>query len=236
MEDSFPHTLRPLWIHDHALRPHQCTRSLSASDEWYLPGLHGRICRGLFGWHFNLFQGLGNPRQTCTIGACDTPRAWFIRQVGKMWIRQIFSGVPRLRDLSIWHFHGQVKGRDHPVLGYSILGQGRSMLPGVCQLLSSVYQRLLQDRSTVNNPDLQRQALLVEPNGPGCFWYSQDGIHLCTHPDTSRSCQAIHCGNGCFKFCLGSYSISIWNRWVVASSCFLFTEVNQCRNQLPGLR
>ncbi len=153
-----------------------------------------------------------------------------------MWIRQIFSGVPRLCDLSRWHFHGQVKGRDHPVLGYSIHGQGRSMFPGVYQLLSSVYQRLLQDRNTVNNLDLQRQALLVEPNGPGCFWYSQDGIHLCTHPDSSRSCQAIHYGNGRFRFCLGSYSISIWNRWVVASSCFLFTEVNQCRNQLPGLR
>jgi hypothetical protein len=54
-------------------------------------------------------------------------------------------------------------------LGYSILGQGRSMLPGVCQFLSSVYQRLLQDRNTVNNPDLQRQALLVEPNSLGCF-------------------------------------------------------------------
>ncbi len=63
----------------------------------------------------------------------------------------------------------QVKGRDHPVLGYSILGQGRSMLPGVCQLLLLVYQRLLQDHNTVNNPDLQRQALLVESNGPGCF-------------------------------------------------------------------
>jgi hypothetical protein len=35
---------------------------------------------------------------------------------------------------------------------------------------------------------------------------------------------------------VGSYYISIWNRWVVASSCFLFTEANQCRNQLPGLR
>jgi hypothetical protein len=74
------------------------------------------------------------------------------------------------------------------VLGYSILGQGRLTLPGVCQLLSSVYQRLLQDRNTVNNPDLQRQALLVEPNGPRCFWYSQNGIHLCIHLDTSRSC------------------------------------------------
>jgi hypothetical protein len=79
------------------------------------------------------------------------------------------SGVPRLRNFSRWHFHGQVKGRDHPVLGYSILGQGRSTLPGVCQLLSSVYQRLFQDHNTVNNPDLQRQALLVESNGPGCF-------------------------------------------------------------------
>ncbi len=55
------------------------------------------------------------------------------------------------------------------MLGYSILGQGRSMLLGVCQLLSSVYQRLLQDHNTVNNPDLQRQALLVESNGPSCF-------------------------------------------------------------------
>ncbi len=44
------------------------------------------------------------------------------------------------------------------MLGYSILGQGRSTLPGVCQFLSSVYQRLLQDHNTVNNPDLQRQA------------------------------------------------------------------------------
>jgi hypothetical protein len=39
----------------------------------------------------------------------------------------------------------------------------------VCQLLSLVYQRLLQDCNTVNNPDLQRQALLVESNNPGCF-------------------------------------------------------------------
>jgi hypothetical protein len=37
-----------------------------------------------------------------------------------MWIQQIFSGIPWLRDLSRWHFHGQVKGWDHPVLGYSI--------------------------------------------------------------------------------------------------------------------
>ncbi len=55
------------------------------------------------------------------------------------------------------------------MLGYSILGQGRSTLPGVCQLLSSVYQRLLQDRNTVNNLDLQRQALFMEPNGPAPF-------------------------------------------------------------------
>jgi hypothetical protein len=53
-------------------------------------------------------------------------------------------------------FHGQVKGRNHLVLGYSILGQGRSTLPRVCQLLSSIYQRLLQDHNTINNPDLQR--------------------------------------------------------------------------------
>ncbi len=236
MEDNFPHTLRPLQIHGHALRPHQCTRSLSASDEWYLLGVHGRICHGLFGWHFNIFQGTRNPRQTCTISACDALRAWLIRQARKMWIRQIFNGVPRLCDLSKWYFHGQVKGRDHPVLGYSILDQGRSTLPRVCQLLSYVYQRLLQDHNIINNPDLQRQAFLVESNSLGCFWYSQDGIHLCTHPNTSQPCQAIHCGNGCFKFCLGSYSISIWNRWVVASSCFLFTKTNQCRNQLLGLQ
>ncbi len=90
--------------------------------------------------------------------------------------------------------------------------------------------------ATVNNPDLQGQALLVESISPGCFLYSQDGIHLCTNFDTSRPCQAIHCGNGHFGFCLGSYPISIWNRWVATSNCFLFTEVNQCRNQLPGLR
>ncbi len=142
-----------------------------------------------------------------------------------MWIQQIFSGVPQLRDLSRWHFHGQIKGQDRPILGYSIFSQGRSTLPGVCQLLSSIYQRLLQDHNTVNNPDLQRQALLVESNGPGCFWYSQDGIHLYTHPDTSQPCQAIHCGNGRFRFCLGNYSISIWNRWVVASNCFLFRKL-----------
>ncbi len=152
-----------------------------------------------------------------------------------MWIRQIFSGVLRLRDLSKWHFHGQVKGRNHPVLGYSILGQGRSTLFGVCQFLSSIYQRLFHDHNTVNSPDLQGQALFVESNGLGCFWYFQDGIHLYTNPDTSWPCQAIHCGNGRFGFCLGSYPISIWNRWVAASGCFLFTEVDQCRNQLPGL-
>ncbi len=184
MEDNFPHTLQRLRIHGHALRPHQCTRNLSAFNEWYLLGVHGRICRGLFGWHFNLFQGPRNSRQTCTIGACDAPKAWLMRQIGKMWIQQIFNGVPRLCDLSKWYFHGQVKGRDHPVLGYSILGQGRSTFPRVCQFLSSVYQRLLQDHNIVNNPNLQRQALLVESNGPGCFWYSQDGIHLCTHLDT----------------------------------------------------
>ncbi len=55
------------------------------------------------------------------------------------------------------------------MLGYSILSQGRSTLLGVCQLLLLVYQRLLQDRNTVNNPDLQRQALFMEPTGPGCF-------------------------------------------------------------------
>ncbi len=153
-----------------------------------------------------------------------------------MWIRQVLSGVPRLRDLSKWHFHGQVEGRDHPVLGYSILGQGRSTLFGVCQFLLSVYQRLFQDHNTINSPDLQGQALLMESNGPSYFWYFQDGIHLCTSPDTSRPCQAIHCGNGRFRFCLGNYPISIWNRWVVASGCFLFTKVDQCRNQLPGVR
>ncbi len=45
------------------------------------------------------------------------------------------------------------------------------------------------------------------------------------HPYPAK---AIHCGNGRFRFCLGGYSISIWNRWVATSSCFLFTEANQC--------
>jgi hypothetical protein len=40
---------------------------------------------------------------------------------------------------------------------------------GFANFLSSVYQRLLQDHNTVNNPDLQKQALLVESNDPGCF-------------------------------------------------------------------
>jgi hypothetical protein len=33
---------------------------------------------------FNIFQGPRNPRQTCTIGACDAPRTWLIRQDGKV--------------------------------------------------------------------------------------------------------------------------------------------------------
>jgi hypothetical protein len=60
-------------------------------------------------------------------------------------------------------FHGQVEGRDHLVLGYSIFGQGRSTLLGVCKFLSSVYQRLFQDHNTINSPDLQGQAFSWNP-------------------------------------------------------------------------
>ncbi len=152
MEDSLPHTLRPLRVHGYALQLHQCTRSLSTPDEWYLPKVHGQICRGLSRWHSNLLQKPGRPRQACTVGVCETTRAWLIRQARKVWIRQVFSGVPWLRDFSRWCFHGQVEGQNHPVLGYSILGQGRSTLLGVCQFLSLVYQRLFQDHNTANAP------------------------------------------------------------------------------------
>ncbi len=86
-----------------------------------------------------------------------------------MWIRQVLSGVPQLRDLSSWRFHGQVEGWDHPVLGYSIFGQGHSTLLGVCQFLSSVYQRLFQDHNTADSLDLQGKPFSWNPKAQVAF-------------------------------------------------------------------
>ncbi len=55
------------------------------------------------------------------------------------------------------------------MLGYSILGQGRSTLLGVCQFLSSVYQRLFQDHNTTKALTCKDKTFSWNPTAQAAF-------------------------------------------------------------------